>query len=554
MKNNHVNVVIVGAGAGGGVIAKELATKGLTVVLFERGEWPVYDKHITDELISQRIQELDSAFGPDWKKNPRVVISGDGSRRVVTPGDGGYGHNAACVGSGTVSYGAQAWRYMPQDFRLKSTYGHVEGSTLDDWPISYDELEPYYEKVEWQVGVSGDNTGNPFIGHRNKNYPMPGFEYNRESRYLSEVCKKMGLHPFPVPMLRNSIAYNGRAACIRNHSCCGYACPVDAKNGSHNTVIPVAMKTGNCEVRTSCMVAEIIIDDRGKATGVHYFDEKKKGHTQTADVIVVSGAATETARLLLNSKSKLHPNGAGNNNDWVGRNLQGHVYTGATGLFDFDILDLQGPGTTMAICDYNHDNPGIVGGGMLATEFFLLPYGFSRAHPRGEARWGKAHKDFQRDNFYRMGRMIGPIQEMPMFESRVTIDPSVKDFWGIPVVALSGKLHPLENVHATFLSDRAIEIMNEAGAIKVWRGSVPSKEANYPSGGQHQLGTCRMGNDPMTSVVDANCKVHQIDNLFIGDGSVLVTGGGFNPVLTIMAVAFKTGEYIAKNFNSIKNG
>ncbi|MDR2809730.1 MAG: GMC family oxidoreductase [Tannerellaceae bacterium] len=551
-KNKQVQAVVVGAGAGGGVVAKTLATAGMSVVLFERGDWPVYDAHINDELISQRTQELDSAFGPDWKKHPRVYVRADGTRELLHAGSGAYNHVAACVGSGTVSYGAMAWRFMREDFRLKTIYGPVEGSTLEDWPITYDDLEPYYEQAEWEIGVSGDAAANPFASPRQRPYPMPPFEYNRDGRYLAEVCQRMGLHPFPIPMLRNSVAYNGRAACIRNRTCCGYACPVDAKNGTQNTVIPIALATGRCEVRTQSVVAEILTNNKGEATGVRYFDKEGKEQIQPADVVIVSGSATETARLLLNSRSKLHPNGLGNNRDCVGRNLQGHAYTGASGLFDWDILDFVGPGATMAICDYNHHNPGIIGGGLLANEFYLLPYAFSQNRPFGEARWGKAHKDYQRKNFYRLGRMIGPIQEMPVWEARVTVDPEVKDYWGIPVVALSGSRHPLDFEHCRFLSIKAEEILKEAGAVRIWRHTGDKKPASFygPSGGQHQAGTCRMGNDPAHSVVNAYGQVHDVDNVFIADGSVLVTNGGFNPVLTIMALAYRTSEYIIHHFHS----
>ena len=164
-------------------------------------------------------------------------------------------------------------------------------------------------------------------------------------------------------MLRNSVPYNGRAGCIRNRTCCGFACPVDAKNGTQNTVIPVAMQTGNCEVKTNCFVYKIHTDEKHRATAVSYFDEKKRVRRLDADIIVVCASASETARLLLNSKSKGFPKGIGNENDWVGRNLQGHAYTGASGFFDFDILDLAGPGACMAINDYNHHNEGIIGGG-----------------------------------------------------------------------------------------------------------------------------------------------------------------------------------------------
>ncbi|MCC8198214.1 MAG: GMC family oxidoreductase [Tannerellaceae bacterium] len=544
MADKKVDAIVISAGAGGGVVAKELAVNGFSVVLMERGGWPDYDQHIHDELISQRVQDLGSTFGPDWEKHPRVMVDEHGNRHQIHAGHGAYGHVAACVGSGTVSYGAMGWRFMKEDFQLKSIYGMVEDSTLDDWPVTYEELEPYYVKAEWEIGVSGDHSLNPFAPPQSKPLPMPPFEFNREGTYLAEVCKRMGLHPFPIPMLRNSVPYHGRPACIRNRTCCGYACPVDAKNGTHNTVIPTAVKTGNCEVRTHCVVAEILVDDRGKATGVRYFDEKGKGRTMEARIVVVAGSATETARLLLNSKSRLFPHEAGNNNDWVGRNLQGHAYTGASGLFDFDILDLAGPGACMAICDYNHHNEGIIGGGLLATEFYTLPYAFSQNRPSGEPRWGIAHKNYQRENFYRLGRLVGPIQEIPHFEARVTVDPAVKDHWGIPVATLSGNRHPADIKHCAFLAEKAEQILKEAGACRTWQHG-----GGYGlSGGQHQAGTCRMGNDPRTSVTNKYGQLHEIDNLFVADGSLLVTNGGFNPALTIMALGYWVGDYIVKTY------
>ena len=148
---------------------------------------------------------------------------------------------------------------------MRSTYGEVEGSTLADWPISYDDLEPFYEKAEYEIGVAGDYSNNPFGGPRKKPFPMPAFPYNKEGRHLAETATRMGLHPFPIPMLRNSVPYNGRPACIHMRSCVGFACPINAKAGTHNTVLPVALATGNCEVRTSCVVAEIMVDEQGRA-------------------------------------------------------------------------------------------------------------------------------------------------------------------------------------------------------------------------------------------------------------------------------------------------
>jgi len=411
---------------------------------------------------------------------------------------------------------------------------------LADWPISYADLEPFYEKAEYEFGVSGDYSNNPFCGPRKNRFPMPAFPYNKEARLFAAATTRMGLHPFPIPMLRNSVPYNGRPACIHMRSCVGFACPINAKAGSQNTVLPVALATGNCEVRTGCVAAEIVLDDRGRARGVRYFVAKNQGQEQPADLVVVSASATETARLLLNSKSKLFPNGAGNNNDWVGRNLQGHCYVGADGLVEDEIYEEAGPGACVAICDYSHGNPGLVGGGMLANEFIPLPYLFCNTRPPGEPRWGKAHKDFQRRYYKRAIRIMGPFQEIPNFNARVSVDPAVKDAWGIQVCRLSGSRHPYDLQGGDFLSKKAEVIIKAMGATRVWRNG-PSLGL---SGGQHQAGTCRMGNDPKTSVTNRYGQVHQIDNLFIADASLHVNNGGFNPALTIMALAYWVSNHI----------
>lgn len=544
MKNHHVNVVVVGAGPGGGIAAKELSEAGLTVVLYERGRHQGFLDHDNDELYSQRTTVLDNAYGPDKERHRRVIENPDGTTRIVQANEGGYNNVAAVVGGGTQSYGAMAWRFMPEDFKMKTTYGSVEGSTLEDWPISYEDLEPYYEKAEWEWGVSGDMTGNPFSPFRKKDYPNPAFPYNTEGRLLYETTKKIGLHPFPIPMLRLSRPYDGRGACIHNRTCVGFACPTGAKSGAQNVVIPKALATGNCELRTECFVYKIITNDQGRATGVEYFDAVNTRQVQTADMVIVSSSATETARLLLNSKTNLFPNGLGNRYDWVGRNLQGHAYSGCYGLFDDELYDDIGPGATVAIMDYNHGNPGIIGGSMLANEFIRLPYLFSNQRPPGSKRWGKAHKDFQRQYFKRSMSFKGPVQEIPVFDARVRIDPEVTDAWGIPTLRISGQRHPLDIETGKFIADKAEEIILASGAKETWK-STPGRGV---SGGQHQAGTCRMGDDPQTSVTNKYGRLWEIDNLFVCDGSLHVTNGGFNPSLTIMALAYWISDYIKREW------
>jgi choline dehydrogenase-like flavoprotein len=544
MALKHVNAVIVGAGAGGGATACRLAQAGFSVVLLERGRWYTAADCRKDDLRNQRTTVLGNAFGPDDERNPRVLVDSRGRESVVLASDGAYSNNAACVGGGTFCYGAMAWRYMAQDFRMRSTYGAVAGSTLEDWPISYDDLEPYYEQAEYEMGVSGDVTNNVFKAPRRKPLPMPPLAPSREYRVLDAAARRLGLHPFDIPMLRNTVPYNGRRSCMRCRWCVGFACEVNARTGTHNTVIPKALASGNCELRTDAMAKEILTDDRGRARGVAYFDGEGRLQEQTADLVIVSCSAVESARLLLNSKSRLFPGGLGNRHDWVGRNLQGHTYPVAGGIFDFDTYDDLGPGAQIAVCDYNHGNPGLAGGGMLANEFIRLPYQFLGRMPASEPRWGRAHKDWVRNAYRRCITVMGPVQEMPVFDSRVQADPKVKDAWGIPVARLSGYRHPHTIEIARYLAVKAEAWLKEAGAVRTWT-NLPGAGM---SGGQHQAGTCRMGNDPRTSVVDSACRVHDVDNVYVIDGSVHVTNGGFNPALTILAIACRASDLLVKDW------
>lgn len=534
MALKRVNAVIVGAGAGGGVVAKELATAGLSVVLLERGKWYTAADCRKDDLRNQRTTALGNAFGPDDERNPRVLVDEQGEH-VVLASEGGYSNNAACVGGGTFSYGAMAWRYLEKDFRMRSTYGAVENSTLEDWPITYTDIEPFYEKAEWEMGVSGDDTNNIFKAPRRKPLPMPPLAPNREYQILYPAAKRLGLHPFDIPMLRNTVPYNGRRSCMRCRWCVGFACELSARTGTHNTVIPTALATGNCELRTECMTKEVVLDDRGRALGVAYFDENGHLQRQEADLVIVCGGAIESARLLLNSKHRLFPNGLGNRYDWVGRNLQSHTYPAAIGLFEQETYDDIGPGASIAICDYSHGNKGMVGGAMLANEFIRLPYQFMNSTPPWISRWGLEHKQWVRDAYRRTITVMGPVQEMPVFDARVQADPKVRDAWGIPVARLSGGRHPHTIEVARYIAGRAEEWLKEAGATQIWKRGAPRSL----SGGQHQAGTCRMGNDPKTSVVDRNCRVHDIDNVYVIDASVHVTNGGMNPALTILANAYR---------------
>ena len=551
---SEYDAIVVGSGAGGGVAAAVLAEAGKRVLLLERGRALTTEQVGRDHLRNQRLPIHGHNAGPDLDGNPRTIDPDSfpipvgeqqGEHRVLRPHEPGYQNNAACVGSGTRVYAGQAWRYMPQDFRMATEYGVPKGSSLADWPISYDDLAPYYEKVEWEIGICGDHRTMNHLPAYNKPYPMPALPLPYKSSLHLRGLEALGWGSLRVPRLINSVPYNDRPACIHCQHCVGFACPVDAKNGSHNTGVPRALRTGNCTLRTEVMVEKLACSAGGAVTGVHLLAEDGTRETISAEVVVLSCGAVETARLLLNSATAREPQGIGNGSDQVGRHLQGHYYPGALGIFPESLYDGVGPGCSIATCDFNHGNDGIIGGGMLADEDIFTPVTFfKRDLPPDLPRWGLEAKRFMRDNYRRVNDIKGPVQEIPNPDARVRVNPALRDRYGIPVAHLSGTSHPETVRTATYMRERAIEWLRASGAIKIW-GRMPQQ---YLSGGQHQAGTCRMGDDPALSVVDRFCRLHSQDNVFVCDGSPHVTNAGFNPVETIMALAWRTAENIVSTW------
>ena len=537
------DVIIVGAGAGGGVAAGVLAEAGKRVLLLERGRNLEFDDIPRDHLRNHRFTRYGHNTGPELEGNPRVFVDASGAERVVQPHEDDYQNNAMTVGGGTRVFGAQAWRFLPTDFAMASAYGAPHGSSLADWPIGYADLAPYYQRAEWEIGVAGDSAASARIWQRAREFPMPAAPLNRQGAVLRRGADALGWSTIGVPLLINSVPYQGRSACSQCQHCVGFACPVDAKNGTHNTLIPRALATGRCELVSQAIVERIDSDGAGHIGGVTYIDTDGRRHSPRAEVVICAAGAIETARLLLNSASPRDPHGLGNAHDQVGRNLQGHYYPSSFGRLPEAVYDGVGPGVTTATVQFNHGNHGVIGGGMLADEFILLPIIFwARNLPPDLPRWDLANKQSMRENSTRVIRVTGPVQEIPSPDARVTLDPAVRDRWGVPVARLSGTTHPETVRTATFMQARTREWLQAAGATEIW-GKPPRLRI---SGGQHQAGTCRMGDDPRTSVVDRNCRVHGYDNLYVADGSVHVTNGGFNPVLTIMALAFRTAEHVAR--------
>ncbi len=537
------DAVVVGSGAGGGVAAWALAQSGRSVLLVERGDYPDTTYLARDHLRNARTDSgLDHRTLRSSAENPRTLLLGP-DRVVLPASDPRYGSNADTFGGGTRVYGAQAWRFMPEDFAMASRYGIPNGSALTDWPIGYDEMEPFYTQAEYEIGVCGSAEPHAGATRRSRPYPMAPMPLTAPARLLLAGAEALGLTTVPVPLAINSTPYDGRAACVRCRQCVGFTCPVEAKNGSHNTVLARAAATGNLSVLLGTRAERIVTDTTGKVTGVDLVGDVGGSRwrlTVDAEDVVVAAGAVESARLLLASGSVREPDGLGNTYDQVGRYLQGHLYGGAIGLFDEVVNDLVGPGPSISTHEFRHGNDDLVGGGMIANEFVPTPVStFGSLRQAGLiGPYGRAAKQGMRHLLPRMQRVVGPVQEMTSADSRVRLDPSVIDNLGIPVARLSGRLHPNDLAMQHLLGERAADWLRAAGATTAI-AYRPRPENEVPSSGQHQAGTCRMGTDPATSVTDPYGRVWGYPNLRVIDGSLNVTNGGVNPVLTIFANAFR---------------
>ena len=320
----RVNAVIVGAGAGGGIVAKELATAGLSVVLLERGKWYTANDCRKDDLRNQRGIILGCAFGPEDKGHPRVWVDANGvpqtcaqrRRRSTRTWPPAWAAERSVGERRPGDLCLRISRCVPPTARPREARWKTGPSHTATWSRST-------RKPSTRSASPATTRLIRFMARASAILPMPPLPPTQEFSILEPAAKRLGLHPFQIPMCRNSVPYNGRGPCMRCRWCDGYICETDAKNGTHNTVIPIALNTGNCELRTECTVKEILTDERGRARGVAYFDGEGHLQEQLADIVIVSASATESARLLLNSKSRLFPNGLGNRYDQVGRHLAG---------------------------------------------------------------------------------------------------------------------------------------------------------------------------------------------------------------------------------------
>ncbi len=552
------DVCIVGVGAVGGILAKELASAGLKVVGIERGPAPRKDDYSPRDSIRYlvRTDEL------DWVRHEPTTTrkkTGEKARLQFRTSP------LNVLGGALLHWTGQVSRYMPGDFKLytneilsgnaERAEADLQGYDIIDWPLGYDDLEPHYERFEWEFGVSGAAGKNPFAGPRKRGFPLAPLRHSARMLLFKKACEKLGYHPYDTPSGILSQAYRPpapfdsriaeRPACVYCGHCNFYGCHVHAKAATLYTAIPVALETGNFHLRTDSKVCRINSDSTGAVTGVSYFNSEGEIQEQKARVVILSAFVFEHVRLLLFSKTDRWTKGLANGSGYVGRNILAHGDVRAMGAFDdFIINGFIGPGSAaMRIDDFNgnnfdHAGLGFIRGGTIGTSGDGAPVTRTDVLPPGVSGWGKEFKEFFCRYYTRTMDLNMQPETLPHKNNRVDLDPRHKDRWGLPLPRVTFDFHQNERRLQNFMRGVGEKIMRATGADHVW-----TEEKGRPN---RWAGGTRMGADPKISVVNENCQAHDVPNLFIVGSSVFPTMSGYPPTATIAALAYRTGEYIKR--------
>ena len=531
-----VDFVIIGSGIAGGSVARELTSRGFDVVVLEQGrEVPPEDME-HDEIgafVSNRWTNQPQTSPQTFRKTPDAKAE---KRQFL--------QYARAVGGTTLHFTGNFWRFRPIDFNEFSKLGAVAGADVADWPITYEELEPYYSAVEEAMGISGDSSNAPGEPPRSKPYPLPPLNVTGPGVLLEVGAKKLGWSSKAAPMAILSRPYKGRQPCHNCGFCLAFPCEWGAKSGANWTMIPDALKSGRCELRSNSYVRKIETDDAGRVTGVIYFDKDKKEVVQKAKAVVLSANGAETPRLLLMSKSNRFPDGLANSSGMVGKHLMFNGNVVANGLFEHEVHGHKGPVVTRITQEHYSPDPslGFFGGGGIDMRVDLPAMLRTLSMPSDGPDWGGAWKARARNWFSHSAAAYGHTTSLPVATNSVTLDPDLKDAWGLPAIRTTFKEHEHDMRLYKFFQDRAKELLGAAGALKIYADPINDE----PGGAVHLLGTARMGNDPKSSVVDKYHRAHDVKNLFIVDGSSFVTSGRGQPTMTIQTLAFRAADHIAQ--------
>ena len=513
--NDDSVVVIIGSGAGGGTLGNELAQKGIDTVILEAGSRHEYDEFINDEWDS---------FGQLAWLDPRTT---SGSWRVAKDFAGLPAWIVKSVGGSTTHWAGASLRIQEHEFKALTTYGAVEGASLLDWPIGIKDLEPYYAKAEDKMGVTRTNG-------------IPGLPGNNNFKIMKAGADKLGYKECHTGcMAINSQDRDDRTTCQQT-GFCFQGCKWGAKWSTLYVEIPKGEATGKLEVRANAHVLKIEHDDSGKVTGVLYADKDGNQHRQKARVVAVAGNSFESPRILLNSASSKYPDGLANSSGQVGKNYMRHMTGSVYALFDKPVNFYRG--TTMAgiITDESGHDPsrGFVGGYEMETLALGLPFMAAFLDPGG---WGREFTTAL-DAYDHMAGMWLVGEDMPQESNAVTLNADVKDAHGMPVANVHFDDHPNDIAMRDHAYQQGAAVYDAVGATRTF----PTPP--YPS--THNLGTNRMSEKASDGVVNGWGQTHDIKNLFMSDGSQFTTGAAENPTLTIVALAIRQADYIAKEMGS----
>lgn len=511
-----VDFCIVGAGAGGGTLGAKLAEAGFSVVILDAGpHWDPTRDFVSDESASYRLFWTDE----------RISAGRD-------PIELGANNSGVGIGGSTVHYSMVAMRAHPEDFRRRSLEGNVDGAELRDWPLGYRELEPFYEEVERDLQVAGP-AFYPW-GPRRTRYPQREHELNACARVLLQGCTRLDIPVAPAPIATLSAPHRDRAPCIYR-GFCNYGCTTNAKSSVLVTYVPRAIRAG-AEIRPNAMVAQIEHDRHGLVTGVlHFRNGGTELYRQRARNVVVAGYAVETPRLLLNSATNLYPAGLANSSGCVGRYFMVHTGDQAFARFEERINQYKGPPPGGALTEhFNRTMPGEA----FACGYTIEVVGphvvdFASRMATSRKLWGAPLRRAMLDYNYWSG--LGIVGEvLPQRDNRVELCPDERDRHGLPIPRIVFGYHPNDRAIVEHAQAQMARILSAAGGEDIWHAARTA----------HLLGGCRMGDDPRDSVVDADCRTHDIRNLWICDGSVFPTSTAVNPSLTIQAIASRTAARI----------
>jgi len=563
---NKTDVVLIGLGGVGGLAVLPLAESGLEVVALEAGTWLSPRDFAPDELRNEVHGWPQSV----QKANQEIPVhratssSPDSPRIELHP-------MMNAVGGTTMHWWAQSWRLNPWDFKVVSETTRRYGasripvdSTVEDWPLELEDLEWYYDKVEHEIGVSGqagnvkgviDRRGNIFEGARSRGYPMPPLRGTGFTEIMSDAASRLGWNPFPGPAAINTEIYDNRAPCLYHGFCHRGGCHVEAKNSTAVSTIPKAQKTGNLAVVTEAHVTRIHVDKDGRASAVEYL---KNGeiYLQPADVVLLAGYTYENVRLLLLSDSGAYPNGLSNNNGQVGRHYMTHnTSAGVLALFPHELnrwygLPAQGiAADEWADDNFDHTNLDFIGGGNLWVYSDRRPITAANMHTFDMApRWGSDWKSFIIRNADRWVNSYLQKTTLPYKENYLDLHPTVKDPLGFPVCRITADLKENERKVAYFIQDKMEKWFLEAGAIATFRQPTGTMGPST-----HAYGGTRMGNNKETNVVDCWGFSHEVPNLGVLGASVMGTSGAHNPTLTAQALAWRTAEHLVQNWSTISS-